>query len=566
MGNKKSLKKTVSIAIILAFLSSPLSLLKAEDYPAGYAGPGHREYLSGKIQGGYYVETFVNRDIRQNERVVKRNEIEKIVSASYEAAAQAANGLSAVEFQKKYNTDDLKAEIAKQRQQREQAASAQAPGGFTYIPHSDGKIEYFKDGLVIRVENERTLDQFGNLAIKNTSNIKYNDRRLMTGYDATVRDHLGNVTQVSWYGAAYTADSLYYAGADTQANKSLSEYSLKETDSAGNVKVTHWQAQGYQGKTVRAFHQKIEDSVYGTIESTRSNITYNGNNPEQVSSYREEGVGADGLAYTLERTGITYTGKNQVLGYREEMLTTQESGAKIKTVTEAQFKYSAVNTRFGADVEEADPDNLLESVMTVTTESPDGSSKTETTTTKYEYGANGLARAAGQSAFYGEEAKWSAGANAGLKNGNKYSGDTAVSYETGFGRPMLKKAETTVNYYDSTGVNLLREEKTSLDYSNGLVNNLPRPLETKELTGSTYYPLIDPNGVRQTGTKNVTTAYNYAPNGNLSGASGKGSGSGYELTNNSGWMRYTSDIDINHEVILGEARQKKSQEDKNYKP
>lgn len=554
---KKIFQKTIIIAITLAFILSPLSyLFAADDYPAGYLGPGHREYLSGKIQNGYYVEVFVNRDIRQKERAVKRNDIEKIVSASYEAAPQSATGILAAEFQKKNNTDNLKIEISKQRQQREQVASAQIEGGFTYVPHSDGKIEYFKDGLLIRVENERIVDQYGNVAIKNTSNIKYNDKRLMTNYEATVRDHLGNLTRLAWYGGAYTADSLYYGGANTEANKNLSEYYLEEIDPAGNVRLTHFSGASYSGKSLKAFNQTTQDSIYGNAEFRRFNIT--------GTSYEEEGTGTDSLTYRLSRDKITNNNKEQATGYTEVKEVTQLNGGIIKTVTEVKNTYLAVPHQFGPDVEEADQDRLLESVITTSVENPDGSKRREVNTVTNQYNGLNLTGAQGASEFSGQEAGWLDGAE--YRDGAKYNGTSQIQYELSYGEPKLKQSDTTASYYSPSGDDLLRSERTTVTSSNGLVNNLPRLLDTKELSNTTYYPLVDPNGVLQTGIKHITTTYTYEPSGNLSKAAGKGSGSGYEFMNNNGWMNYASDIDIDYEVILGEAKQKKSQENKDYKP
>ncbi|MBU4346647.1 MAG: hypothetical protein KKH29_04905 [Candidatus Omnitrophica bacterium] len=604
---KKIIQKTMSAAMVITFLISPSALLLAEDYPAGYLGPGHREYLSGKIQEGYHVEKFTKNDRRQKERVDKRNQVEEILVSSYQATPQSSNGISDVAILEKDNSQKLNAEIALRRQQREKGAAA--GGEFTYIPYSDGKKVYFKDGLPARIENEKIPDEFGNLNIKNTYNMKYNGKRLLTSYEADVQDNLGNISHLSWYGASYTADSVYYGGKDTTANKNLGEYWLKETDSAGNVKLTHWNALSYAGKLLSAFSQTIEDSIYGNLSFTRTNITYAGGDPDQASSYHEEGIGTDGLTYSLDRTSITYNGKDQLTGYREEKSTLypapednptlQPENRTVKTIVDAKFEYINGGQQVGPDIEEPEPDKLLKSIITATTENPDGSFRTETTTTTYDYNAQ-LTKASGNSLFFGQEASWfeytdleghtlSRGEDkdgkvtysyvdpdtletvivpeeevtATLKDGNKYSGTSKIQYEVPYGKPMMKQVNSVVSYYHPESLDLLRTEESTLTYNNGLVNNLPRVLSTQEHTEITY-PMTDPKGNPQIGIKDITTTYIYAENGNLLDAQGLGTGLGYELTDD-GWMGYTSEINIDYEVILGEAKQKHSEERKDYK-
>ncbi len=276
LRNKKRIEKIIILFIVMGFILSLSTLLWAEDYPAGYLGPGYRDYLSEKKQVGYYVDVFTKMDMRQKERVNKRNQVEEILVSSYQATPISSYGISAAQYQQIKNSDELNTEIALQRIQRTQVASAQ--GEFTYLPHSDGKIEYFKDGLVSRVENERVVDEFGNVGIKNTYNMQYNDKRLLIGYEADIKDNLGNTSHQSWTGS-YTPDSVFYGSDETRANKNLLEYTTKITDSKGDETVTNWKALSYDGKFLRAFSQTIEDSIYGNTTFTRSYITYANDDP-----------------------------------------------------------------------------------------------------------------------------------------------------------------------------------------------------------------------------------------------------------------------------------------------
>lgn len=594
--------RTITMISILALLISPLSSLKAEDYPQGYLGSGYREYLSGKIQNGYYVEVFTKIDMRQKEKVNKRNQVEEILEFSYRAGPDSSNEIWGAENLKAESADKINAEIATQRQQRLQVAAAQ--GEFSYIPYSDGKVVYFTDGLATQVKNERVIDEFGNVSIKNTFNMQYNDKRLLTSYEATLKDNLGNISQLFWYGVSYTPDSVFYGNKDTLANKNISNYYLKEIDSAGNVKLTRWQAVSYEGRLLRAFSQTIEDSIYGNASFTRSNITYEGNNPERPSSYYEEGVGTDGLSYRLDRTN-TYNDKDQITGYYEISRITQVDGAVSIVTTDAKLKYLKVGRQFGPDVEEPDPDRLLESLITTTVENADGSFRTETTTTKYNYTLNQqLIDAVGSTEFTGQESDyWEYKDRQGhilgrqedengnviysyvdpdtlkvvivnpneitatLEDGFKYKGSSITQYENLYGRLLTKKVDSKTYYYRSNiSEESLREVETStFNYTNGLINNLQRALYRDEHTETTY--AYDPDNSHKR-TTDISLKYEYDDKGNLvdlTQVPGTGRGSGWENEPERGWWgEYVSEITREYEVIWGKPVETYSKEDKEY--
>lgn len=442
--------------MVISLMLSPFSLLDAaEDYPA-FIGPGNREYLADKIQTGYYVDVFTKVDMRQKERVDKRNQIAEILNYSYQTAPQISNGILEAEYIKKLNTDNLKVEINQQRQKRENVASTNLENGFTYIPYSDGKKEFFKDGLPIRIENERVVDEFGNLSIRNTSNMQYSDRRLLTSYDAELKDASGNVSRTYWYGAKYSDDSVFYGTHKTNANKNILEYSLKELDPLGNAKVTHWTALSYTGKTLSAFSQVIEDSIYGRTAFTRSNITYSDfeNKPEQISSFREEGTGSDGLPYTLNRDNITYNDKDQVTSYNDNHILYDEHGAVIEfTKIKANFTYEPVSVQFGPDVETKEPDQLLTSVVSTITQNPDGTTRTENTTTEYKYDTDRKVLSAfGKSDFSGDDGQ-----------GNTYQGSSQSYYSLYNGRPELTKTISLSESKDQDGS--WKNETTTTNYT-----------------------------------------------------------------------------------------------------
>lgn len=434
------INRLITMATLLTLSMLPLSLLKAEDYPQGYLGSGYREYLSGKIQNGYFVEVFTKMDTRQKERVNKRNQVEEIVNFSYQATPESTQEIFAMDSQQKDNSQTLNTEIAKQRQQREKTAAAE--NEFKYIPYEDGRKIYLQDGLTTRVENEKVVDELGNVSRKNTYHMRYDERRLLTSYEAEIRDVSGNTSYLSWYDVEYNPDAVFYADEDSTANKNFNKYSLKETDPLGNVKLTRWQALSYEGKFLRAFSQSIEDSIYGNTTFIQSNIAYENTEPKHVVSYSEDGIGSDGLLYSLARYNTTYNNKDQVTGYEEKKSVYDDDG-KIREITKAKanFTYEYVPLTFSPDIETPYPDKLLQTKVTTTTETPDGASRTETAITEYSYGSgNQVLSASGRSDFSGGDGQ-----------GNNYQGDSKMSYRLYHGKPELTRTSIVTNSKDVDG-------------------------------------------------------------------------------------------------------------------
>jgi hypothetical protein len=605
MNPKINLKENLAsrtIRVVILFLLGlfllPTSPLKAEDYPVGYLGSGYREYLLDKIHEGFYVETFSRIDLRQKERVNKRNQVEQILTFSSQAMPEASNNILVTGALHKYYSDRLRAEVARYNRQRTQVASAQ--GVFTYLPHSDGKVEYFKDGLVDHIVNERVVDEFGNTNLKNTYNMKYNDSRMITGYDADVKDNLGNISRLFWYGAEYTSDSVSYGTAETNANKNLREYFIKEIDPAGNTRLTHFQALNFEGKLLRAFNQKIEDSIYGIMELARSNINYEGEDPNRVYSYHEGGTGTNNLPYALDRIKTNYDASGQLAGYREEIFNTQIDGSQVKTTTDTGFEYLAGINQFGKDVE-ADPGKILKSVISSTTESPDGSQRSEISTISYEYENSQLVNAIGKSEFNGEAAPAIEYTDAeghvlirkvteetvytysytdlvtgesvivpedqviaSLSAANKFSGSTETQFEILYGKPLNSQTRSLTSYYNPIDNNIFMTEDSTTVYTNGLVNNLVRMLTTQS-SSLTIRPLLDPDnshGQKQ----DIATTYVYDEKGNLIDAGSAGTEEGYEYSSARGWTApYTGTVNMDYDVVRGKALIKTVDEEKTRK-
>lgn len=549
------LKLSVTLTIILNLLLCPCASY-AQDYPATYLGPGYRAYLESRIKVGYYVDLFTRLEDRQKQQVDKRNQIEDIVLSSYKATRDAALGIQGSQSQRAENVNILNRLISQLRQQRLKNAAANT--AFYYVPHSDGKTVYFKDGLPTYIENERAVDELGNLQMKDSFNMQYNSKRLLTSYEATLKDGASNNTYLYVYGIKYSPNSVFYAGfnegRETKAHKNEIEKYTVEIDPTGNVRRTHWQALDYTGKLLRSFHQQIEDSLNGNSSFTRTNITYANNNYQRASSYFETGTRVDGLEYSLKRSDISYNSKEQVKGYREETSTTNIDGSKTSKIVEAQFKYLNVGHQFGKDVKEPAPDRLLESIITATTINADGSERTETITTNYDYDANHqLTGTSGNSVFVGRDA------------GNRFSGTSTIQFEIIQGKAMAKQVDARVCYYgrNISPDELLRVEDSTTLYHNGLVSNLPRLVSTFERTEISD-PLRDPDNIYKA-MREVTTTYVYDASGNLTDAQGQGQASGYEYSNTRGWWgKHTSTITIDYVILLNKALRETYHEVKDY--
>jgi hypothetical protein len=576
----------------------PSSVL-AQDYP-NYLGPGHREYLNNKIKEGYTVREFIYIENRQKERANKIKHIEKVITTTYQANSDFAFGVLQSKSEKLKNSDELNKAIEESKKQTEQVATAQTE--FRYVKYSDGKTVYFKDGLPSSIKNERVVDETGYVSTKNTYNMQYNDKRLLTSYEATLTDNLGNINHIFAYGIRYSPDSVYYADDDTNASKNKMEEFIREIDSAGNVKLSHWKALNYEGKFLRAFSQTIEDSLYGNSSFTRSQIAYENNDYKRPSSYYEEGIGTDGLKYSLSRTDIKYNSNEnpQLTSYHEEKVTTHIDGGKITKVTDAKFKYLSVPKQFGDDVESAEPDRLLESTISTTTKESDGAEKTEITTVIYDYDATQtLIGASGNSEFYGRQSSYydytDSQGNAltkdvdetgkvtysyvdetsgqsvivspdevikTLKEGIKFYGTSHTIYEVPYGRLMALEQNSTTSYYTPIELYLIKTEVSRVTYINGLINNLERMLQFTEHTEITFNQK-DEGGNPQREIRDITTTNIYADNANLIDAVGRGKTKGYELTKE-GWMDFTGDIEIDYVIILNQRKQKEYIETKHY--
>jgi len=361
------------------------------------SGASSWDYLSQKISYGYYVEVYAHFDALARAKVDKRNGIEDLVASSYSTYAKAHLAIADVKFAQDYALHVMETEFAQRSNRSTQIANTYTLN--TYLPHSDGSVEYFKDGLLARVDNQRSIDEFGNVALKNLYNFVYDEnRRLMLSHEYDTTNSLGLKTHGT-FSCTYTADSVFYGTDDTNANKHYSSYTVRETDSTGRTSTVNWTAGTYEGKYLRDFTQKVQDSVVGTSSIHRFNIQYS--TPGYMSSYEEDGIvnhidgkkGTDvDYTYKLSRYNITYSG-DQISGYEETRyqmpptdVWTDDMSRWIKITSKVTMEYSPLPKQFGDDVE-IENQRLMKSTVESRVENPDGSFSNEKTVTEYNYDA-----------------------------------------------------------------------------------------------------------------------------------------------------------------------------------
>ncbi len=558
------------------------------------SGASSWDYLSQKISYGYYVEVYSHFDALAKSKVDRRNGIEDLVVASYGTDAKANLAIADVKFNQDYAQHVMATEFAQRSGRGTQIANTYTLN--TYLPHSDGSVEYFKDGLLARVDNQRSVDEFGNVSIKNLYNFEYDlDRRLMLKHEYDTTDSRGLKTHGT-FTCSYTADSVFYGSDETNANKHYASYTVTETDSTGRVITTTWTAGVYEGKYLRDFTQTNFDSKEGTSTFKRFNIQYSA--PGQISSYDETGVGnhiegEDGtnvpFTYTLSRTNITYYG-GQVAGYDEvryDMPANMEEAdfdadlsKWVKTTTHVTMEYLDVPSQFGEDV---DPDapRLKKTTIVSHTEKPDGSYDDSTAVTEYTYdntytltGGTIHTEMSGRGSetieytftdkdgtthiltrtekdgvvkftYTDEDGNEVEVAEADvvteIKPAADYSGYTDTVLEIVSGTPMAK---TTTSHTEFRGIaddpengtkagDIIRVEDSTVTFTNSVVGYFPRVISSTEVT-TTGFPVTDPDNEHQS-KKSITTTFTYDANGFLTGASGEGYEESWSYSSEQGW-------------------------------
>lgn len=179
--------------------------------------------------------------------------------------------------------DELEAKRAQTSRQLAQA------GGFHFKQFKDGKREWYKNGKVQRVENEKVM-QNGRELRRETLDMAYDARGNLAGYRTETRDETGRVIGTSrWEG-------LYSEGRRRDARLlSFTENSWDALGNATRLDRTNIQWTSDGKKTLSYTDSKTD--AYGKV--TKLDVSDSTYNPDgQLTSYKE---------VTLSHTGETFT-------------------------------------------------------------------------------------------------------------------------------------------------------------------------------------------------------------------------------------------------------------------
>ena len=416
-------------------------------------GASSWDYLSQKITYGYFVEVYSHFDALAKAKVDKRNGVEDLIISSYKTDNNANIAIADVKFNQDYSQHVMVTEFAQLAARGTQITNTYTMN--TYIPHSDGSVDFFQDGLLARVDNQRSVDEVGNVSFKNLYNFVYDQgRRLMMSHEYDRTDHMGNKTHGT-FSCTYTGDSVFYGTDQTNANKNYASYTTTETDHTGRPITTTWTPGTYEGKYLRDFTQTTVDAIPGKETGTstlhRYNIQYSA--PGQMVSYYEDGVmvhveGEDGTdvdkTYTLSRSNITYGSRGQITGYddiRREMGADGNTDVSTWTTTTSHVTIEYIDTpnQFGNDVE-PEASRIKKQTVASKIENTDGSYRNETSVIEYNYDANyKLVGVSGTSTFNGLSSDWIAYAD----NDGRLLVKTAKRDDKG---NMVKDSEGNVIY------------------------------------------------------------------------------------------------------------------------
>ncbi len=154
--------------------------------------------------GEEYVDQLKGRETFQREKMKEMTDIrEGFQNGKKNLLKQMENVEDTAEQIKQVNEMQNQKSLGSLRRDSEKNASLVASYGRKFIKYGDGKKVWTFGGLVTDVENERIYDKHGNLSIRNTRNMKYDNQYQMVSYESDTVDSLGNKTSVKWSGGLY---------------------------------------------------------------------------------------------------------------------------------------------------------------------------------------------------------------------------------------------------------------------------------------------------------------------------------------------------------------------------
>nr|MBC8473308.1 hypothetical protein [Candidatus Omnitrophota bacterium] len=299
----------------------------------------------GESSGFQRIDSVKNLIKRQMEQMRRRQQIEEDRRQRDINNYNVNKGLYMDGVEKAQEAQDITEKVMKARGQTFQAAGALSE--FSYTKNKDGSTIYYQDGLPSRILDEPIYDSMGNFSLKNTYDMSYDSKRLLTSYDADVTDSFGSVSKIRWRSGRYSSDSVWWAGSDTNAGKYLLGYTEIITDPYGTTIVRDWSTDrsSYGGdKKVLSYNEIVKDATGNILSTTAwSGGTYDGDN---LVGYHQESEDAYGNV-TVTDWDAEFDGKKMTKAHSIDTQINKDGTTSVSENTTA-YTYDASNKAIDA--------------------------------------------------------------------------------------------------------------------------------------------------------------------------------------------------------------------------
>ncbi len=396
-GRYKRITRVVCLSLAIIFTYTQVVLSSNWTF-----GPRPDRPSQDRDRAGYEAEDLNERIRQQKGEIKHRKEIEDALKKREQEPPRKEVDRALIKelIHRNEAVDEINQEILRARSKRFKIVGEKAE--LNYVQYDDGKRVYYKDGLISRIENERIIDPLGNVTIKNTSNMTYNEKRLLESYHAETIDPQGNVTITDWSGGTYTDASVFYAGGETEAEKlltgyrevittpqgstytriwsdarfnedrQLTSYHEEIIDMQGNETITNWSEGTYQDDLLVSYHKEITD-MFGdvtTVEWSTSrdaymkNTSYEGEDDEihseyLLTSYNETIKDSDGNTTLRQWSDAKYNGSEQVTYYKEK-ITDSKGNTVVKKWEARSYDSMGRLTGYGEEIYDNRNPNILQ--------------------------------------------------------------------------------------------------------------------------------------------------------------------------------------------------------------
>ncbi|MBU4590706.1 MAG: hypothetical protein KKG01_07260, partial [Candidatus Omnitrophica bacterium] len=481
----------------------------------------------GESSGFQRMESVKQMIKRQMEQMRRRQQIEEDRRQRDISNYSVNKGLYLDGVEKAQEAQDITQKVMKARGQTFEAAGALTE--FSYVKNKDGSTIYYKDGLPSRMLDEPIYDNLGNFSLKDTYDMTYDSKKLLTSYNADVTDSFGSVSNIQWRNGRYSDDSVWWASSDTNAGKYLLGYTEIITDpygttivrdwstdrssynsdkrvlsyneivkdAAGNIlSTTDWSGGIYDGDNLVGYHQKSTDA-YGNITITDWDGKFEKERMTGSHSIDAQ-INKDGTTSTSENTTTyTYDASNKAI---DALGTTTINGEAKDVNGMAIYTYTGTTTQ---NYEMVNGQLKLSYTTTVMDqENVDSSTSHTSTRFDYIYGANNLLVDASEiSTTEGEDIFGSRYTSTTVSEYDiiasqprRVSSDTESVSETIFGTDTDSNTHVeymydelgnyagdgAAGYTDTTGINLFGEaSSTHTENVYQIINGQPRLMSTQ---------------------------------------------------------------------------------------